>query len=245
MLPRARASICAPIAAGGYGLFCALSSVRGPSRSPQDDTQPHHPRRHRHHCQSADALFSQPLEAHRIPDGKAEREHSRDHAKPTKTLGQLARDQPRHAARRDPRAEQEKTEHVKEQGRDQSLPFIESDDGRSNCVPGRNVCSRQRHFARRKHQIGEDEGKHAQYARQFCDLGRGRGAVFEQLSQCAGNADQRDQKCETCNPPQRNPHAATAEKGRKMMELLVERLGTFLVELSAAEMDESFPFEPL
>ncbi len=38
------------------------------------------------------------------------------------------------------------------------------------------------------------------------------------------------------------PHAATPEKGRKMMELLVERLGSFLVDLSAAEIDESFPF---
>jgi len=39
-----------------------------------------------------------------------------------------------------------------------------------------------------------------------------------------------------------NPHAATAEKGRRMMEVLVERLATFLVELSAAKIDERFPY---
>jgi creatinine amidohydrolase len=48
----------------------------------------------------------------------------------------------------------------------------------------------------------------------------------------------------TTNAGSGNPHAATAEKGRKMMEILVERLATFLVELSAAEIDEWFPFEP-
>jgi len=39
-----------------------------------------------------------------------------------------------------------------------------------------------------------------------------------------------------------NPHPATAEKGRRMMELVVARLGSFLVELSAARVDERFPF---
>jgi len=38
------------------------------------------------------------------------------------------------------------------------------------------------------------------------------------------------------------PHAATADKGRRFMELLVDRLATFLVELSEAEIDERFPF---
>lgn len=45
----------------------------------------------------------------------------------------------------------------------------------------------------------------------------------------------------TTNTGAGNPHAATAEKGRRMTELLVERLATFLVELSAAEIDEAFP----
>lgn len=39
-----------------------------------------------------------------------------------------------------------------------------------------------------------------------------------------------------------DPSHASADKGRALMEVLVERLSTFLVELSAAKMDEEFPF---
>jgi creatinine amidohydrolase len=39
-----------------------------------------------------------------------------------------------------------------------------------------------------------------------------------------------------------NPHEATAEKGEQLIERLVERLATFVVELSAASRDERFPF---
>jgi creatinine amidohydrolase len=46
----------------------------------------------------------------------------------------------------------------------------------------------------------------------------------------------------TTNTGAGDPRAATAEKGRRMMDLLVERLSTFLVELSAAPVDERFPF---
>ncbi len=46
----------------------------------------------------------------------------------------------------------------------------------------------------------------------------------------------------TTNTGAGNPHAATAEKGRQMMKLLVERLAQFLVELSAAPVDERFPY---
>lgn len=38
-----------------------------------------------------------------------------------------------------------------------------------------------------------------------------------------------------------NPHQATAEKGKQWIDATVERLGTFLAELAAAEMDETFP----
>lgn len=38
------------------------------------------------------------------------------------------------------------------------------------------------------------------------------------------------------------PHAATAEKGRRLVEMVTDRLATFLVELSAAKLDEKFPF---
>lgn len=39
-----------------------------------------------------------------------------------------------------------------------------------------------------------------------------------------------------------NPAAASADKGRRLMDVLVDRLGQFLVELSAAEMDDRFPY---
>ena len=35
---------------------------------------------------------------------------------------------------------------------------------------------------------------------------------------------------------------AQARQGRRLMEALVERLAGFLVELAAAEMDETFPY---
>ncbi len=46
----------------------------------------------------------------------------------------------------------------------------------------------------------------------------------------------------TTNTGAGNPHAATAEKGRRFMELLVDRLAGFLVELSQSPLDERFPF---
>jgi creatinine amidohydrolase len=46
----------------------------------------------------------------------------------------------------------------------------------------------------------------------------------------------------TTNTGAGNPHAATAEKGRRLMEVLVDRLGRFLVELWAADLDERFPY---
>lgn len=46
----------------------------------------------------------------------------------------------------------------------------------------------------------------------------------------------------TTNTGSGNPHAASADKGRRMMEVLVERLGKFLVELSDSEIDSQFPF---
>jgi len=39
-----------------------------------------------------------------------------------------------------------------------------------------------------------------------------------------------------------DPRAATADKGRRLMEIVVERLGSFLVELAKAEVDERFPY---
>lgn len=39
-----------------------------------------------------------------------------------------------------------------------------------------------------------------------------------------------------------DPAAASAAKGRQLMDILVERLGTFLVDLANAEMNERFPY---
>ena len=47
----------------------------------------------------------------------------------------------------------------------------------------------------------------------------------------------------TTNAGSGNPHAGTAEKGRRLMEVLVDRLAPFLVELAAAEIDDQFPFQ--
>ncbi|MDZ4853177.1 MAG: creatininase family protein [Pirellulaceae bacterium] len=47
----------------------------------------------------------------------------------------------------------------------------------------------------------------------------------------------------TTNSGSGNPHAATAEKGERLMEVICERLAPFLVQLSNEPIDESFPFE--
>jgi creatinine amidohydrolase len=46
----------------------------------------------------------------------------------------------------------------------------------------------------------------------------------------------------TTNAGAGDPRAATAEKGRRLMAVLVERLSGFLVDLSNAELDERFPY---
>jgi creatinine amidohydrolase len=39
-----------------------------------------------------------------------------------------------------------------------------------------------------------------------------------------------------------DPRAATADKGRRLMDALTERLAGFLVELAAAPIDATFPY---
>jgi creatinine amidohydrolase len=39
-----------------------------------------------------------------------------------------------------------------------------------------------------------------------------------------------------------DPRAASADKGTRLVEVLTERLGQFLIELAAASLDEPFPF---
>jgi creatinine amidohydrolase len=46
----------------------------------------------------------------------------------------------------------------------------------------------------------------------------------------------------TTNTGMGDPRAATAEKGRKLMDIVTERLGRFLVELAAAPIDDTFPY---
>ncbi len=46
----------------------------------------------------------------------------------------------------------------------------------------------------------------------------------------------------TTNSGSGYPHEATAEKGRRMMDLVVDRLTPFLVELSESKVDDKFPF---
>jgi creatinine amidohydrolase len=46
----------------------------------------------------------------------------------------------------------------------------------------------------------------------------------------------------TTNTGMGDPRPATAEKGRRLMEILTERIGGFLIELAAAEKGAEFPF---
>ena len=46
----------------------------------------------------------------------------------------------------------------------------------------------------------------------------------------------------TTNTGMGDPRPATAEKGRKLMDILTERIGRFLVELAAAPITETFPY---
>lgn len=46
----------------------------------------------------------------------------------------------------------------------------------------------------------------------------------------------------TTNTGSGNPFPATADKGRRLMDAIVERLSSFLLELAEAELDERFPF---
>lgn len=46
----------------------------------------------------------------------------------------------------------------------------------------------------------------------------------------------------TRNSGNGDPKPASAEKGRKVLDIVVERLSNYLLELSGAEMDETFPY---
>ena len=46
----------------------------------------------------------------------------------------------------------------------------------------------------------------------------------------------------TKNTGSGNPHAATADKGRQLMDILVKRIAGFLIELADSPLDDRFPF---
>lgn len=46
----------------------------------------------------------------------------------------------------------------------------------------------------------------------------------------------------TTNTGLGNPAAASADKGRRLMDVLVDRLGSFLLDLARADVDEHFPY---
>lgn len=48
----------------------------------------------------------------------------------------------------------------------------------------------------------------------------------------------------TTNSGSGNPHAATAEKGERLAQAIVERIAPFVVELAASPLDDQFPFAP-
>ena len=47
----------------------------------------------------------------------------------------------------------------------------------------------------------------------------------------------------TTNSGSGNPHAADAEKGKQLSQVVSQRVGTFLVELAQAKANQSFPFQ--
>jgi creatinine amidohydrolase len=46
----------------------------------------------------------------------------------------------------------------------------------------------------------------------------------------------------TTNTGLGNPAAASADKGRRLMDAVVDRLAAFLIELAAAPVDDQFPY---
>jgi creatinine amidohydrolase len=76
---------------------------------------------------------------------------------------------------------------------------------------------------------------------ELADEGRARPTRFEALNR-GWLSMTRPWHLATTNTGLGNPAAASAEKGRRLMDILVERLGSFLVELAAAPMNDTFPY---
>jgi len=75
----------------------------------------------------------------------------------------------------------------------------------------------------------------------IADDGRCNETAFEAIN-CGWVGITRPWHLLTTNAGAGYPHEATAEKGRRLIALLVERLAGFLVELAEREVDERFPY---
>lgn len=75
------------------------------------------------------------------------------------------------------------------------------------------------------------------------DAGRKRPTRFEAINK-AWVSITRPWHLLTTNAGAGYPHKATADKGRRVVEILIERLATFLVELASTPIDENFPYLP-
>ncbi len=76
---------------------------------------------------------------------------------------------------------------------------------------------------------------------ELADAGAARLARFEAINR-GWVSITRPWHLATTNTGLGNPAAATAEKGRRLMDVLVERISRFLAELAAAPMDDTFPY---
>jgi creatinine amidohydrolase len=76
---------------------------------------------------------------------------------------------------------------------------------------------------------------------ELADAGAGRPTRFEAINR-GWVSITRPWHLATTNTGLGDPRAASAEKGRRLMEALTERLGGFLVELAKAEMNAEFPY---
>jgi creatinine amidohydrolase len=75
----------------------------------------------------------------------------------------------------------------------------------------------------------------------FADAGETRSSRFEALNRGWVSITRRWDLL-TTNTGSGNPHAASAEKGARLVALLQDRLGQFLAEVSKSPLDEHFPF---
>jgi creatinine amidohydrolase len=76
---------------------------------------------------------------------------------------------------------------------------------------------------------------------ELADAGKARPSRFEAINR-GWVSITRPWHLVTTNTGLGDPSAATADKGRRLMDVLTERLGTFLVELARSTMDDQFPY---